>query len=117
MNPAQIMTRLSEIEDDLAQRQNDYERATGEQSRLKRDWNLRFARALVAQPKTLTVDERKAQALLALAASDDGIYEEYSAAEAQADALRSVMDVLKTRASIGQSLLKSLTREFSVRAA
>jgi hypothetical protein len=107
------MGRLQDIERDLADRQNDWERAAGQQIRLKRDWELRFARAFVSQPSNLTVQERKANALIALAASEDSLYEDYIAAEGQAEGLKAVVNVLQTRATIGQSLLRSMTREFA----
>lgn len=102
----QIQRRLEEIEQDLAIRQADFEVAANEKHRLVRDFELRHARAYLAAAGA-TATEKKARALEALAASDDGIYEKLMDAEGRYEGLKAAIRTLETRASIGQSLLRS----------
>jgi hypothetical protein len=69
-----------------------------------------MARAL-AVAKGSSADERKAKALLEVAAAEDEVYSEYTEAEARDAACRAAYNVLDKRASIGQSLLKAHTQE------
>jgi hypothetical protein len=108
-NPAVAIGRLADIENDLAQRQNEYERAAEDVARAKRDYDLRLARALVvAEGSNAAV--REANALIAVAAADDGIYTRLTDAEARYAALKVVVSTLSERASIGQSILKAQSR-------
>ncbi len=106
----QILARLEEIERDLGERQGPYEAAAAAKHRLVRDYELRLARAfMVADGGTAT--ERKQAALLALAASEDGLYARMTEAEGEYEGLRAAIRVLEQRAMIGMSLLKAHTRE------
>ncbi len=110
ISPAAIQQRLEDIEADLAHRQNDYAKAAEDKHRVIRDYELRHARAFMAANGD-TVNERKAQALIALAASDDGIYEAMKTAEGSYEGLRAAVKVLEQRAMIGMSLLRANSRE------
>lgn len=100
-DPAAVMARLEAIEEDLAQRQNEYEEAALDWFRAKRDRErdraVEFMRALG------TVAERQATADKATA--DKGKEE-----EARYEACKAVVRVLETRASIGQSILRAQGR-------
>jgi hypothetical protein len=106
--PHTVVGRLEEIERDLAERMNDYEQAADDRARKIRDWEKRLA----IHQKTANganAEVRKATALVA-AIEQDGLYEELSDAEARYDALRVVVRVLETRATIGMSILRSQGR-------
>jgi hypothetical protein len=108
MNPAAVMERLAAIDQDLAERSNEFESAAGERARLVRDWDHRLA---VAR-KTATgndADARKAAALVMAIAQDD-LYERLSEAESVFEASRAATRLLEVRASIGQSILRGLGR-------
>ena len=105
-----VLTRLEAIERDLAERQLGYERAAEDLHRTKRDYELRLATV----KQTVDADTetaKKDRAIIAIAASDDGLYGRMRDAEARYESLRAAVSVLEKRASIGQSLLRSLTRE------
>lgn len=100
--PGAVLRRLEEIEADLADRQNDFETAAMEWFKAKRDKEQ--ARATEFLKATGTVAERNATADQVTASMG-------AKAEAQYEALKAVTRVLETRASIGQSILRSQTRE------
>jgi hypothetical protein len=102
------MGRLTEIENDLAVRQGDYERAATDRARLTRDWERRLA-ICGTRSKGSSADVRKSAALV-MAIEQDDLYERLSDAEARFDALRVVMKVLETRATIGMSILRAQGR-------
>lgn len=110
MNPAAVMTRLQEIDDDLAERQPGFEKASGDLARLKRDIDYRMAKCLVVAQGS-SEKTREANALIALVAANPELWEQYKDAEAQHGALRAAINTLQARASIGQSLLRSLSQE------
>jgi len=96
--PQQIMERLEQIEQDLADRQLELEEAALAWFRKKRDrerdWAVAFASAEGTDAK------RKAHAIREschVGAEEEGRWE----------GLRAVVRVLETRATIGQSLLRS----------
>jgi ectoine hydroxylase-related dioxygenase (phytanoyl-CoA dioxygenase family) len=95
------MARLAEIENDLAVRQNALESAGMAWFKAKRDREK--ARATAFLRAAGTVAERSARAEEETAV--DGMNE-----EAEWEALRAVVRVLETRASIGQSLLRAQGR-------
>lgn len=106
--PGQVMVRLAAIENDLAERQNDYEQAADDRARLVRDWDKRLA----IHQKTAhgaNSETRKATALVAAIEQDD-LYERLTDAEARFDALKVVIGVMDKRAMIGQSILKAQGR-------
>jgi hypothetical protein len=98
---AAVLERLEAIEHDLANRQNALESAAMNWYRAKRDKEK--ARAIAFLGATGTVAERSAIAdsLTALDGRDE---------EAEYEALKAVVRVLETRASIGQSILRSQGR-------
>jgi hypothetical protein len=100
--PGLVLRRLEEIEHDLATRQNVYEAAALAWFRAKRDKER--ARAIEFMKATGTVAERNAVADRETALM--GVE-----AEAEYEALRAVIRVLETRASVAQSVLKSQGRE------
>jgi hypothetical protein len=105
-----ILERLEAIENDLATRQAGFERAARDVHKLERDYKLREARtALVTKGATMT--EKKWRTIDAIAASGDGLYEALTLAEGDYEGYKAAIDVLKTRASIGQSLLRQASQE------
>jgi hypothetical protein len=107
-NPGAVMARLAAIESDLATRQLEYETAAGDRARLIRDWEKRIA-ICTRTAKGSDANARKADALVTAVERDD-LYDRLTDAEARFDALRSVVKVLETRATIGQSILRSQGR-------
>jgi hypothetical protein len=99
--PSAVMARLAEIENDLAARQNTLESAGMAWFKAKRDREK--ARAVAFLAAQGTVAERSAIADQKTAV--DGKNE-----EAEWEALKAVVRVLETRASIGQSLLRAQGR-------
>lgn len=99
--PSPVIARLTAIENDLALRENVLEAAAMAWFRAKRDKEHR--RAVAFMGASGTVAERNAAADIEtsmLGASE----------EAEWEALKAVVRVLETRASIGQSILKSQGR-------
>ena len=108
--PQTVQGRLEQIEQDLAERQNDYEKAAKDRARYIRDWEKRL---LIAQ-KTAhgpNAEVRKATAFVAAIEVDDGeLYQNLTDAESEYDAIRVAVKVMEDRATIGQSILKSQGR-------
>lgn len=100
-DPQAVIARLDAIEHDLAVRQNALEAAALAWFRAKRDRERQRALAFISA--TGTVAERNA-----IADRDTAMLG--APEEAEYEALRAVVRVLDTRASIGQSLLKSQGR-------
>ena len=100
-DPAQVMLRLTSIENDLALRQNALEDAGLKWFRAKRD--KEHDRAVAFLKAEGTVAERNAAAEVETAL--DGL--EY---EAEWESLKATVRVLETRASIGMALLKAQGR-------
>lgn len=101
--PAQIITRLEEIERDCADRQQKGEQSAESFHRAKRDFELAFALKYMQAKGSPTERKQAAQeamerdpAWFALLESE-GAYEGWKAA----------MRTLELRASIGQSLLRA----------
>jgi hypothetical protein len=107
-DPGRLQARLIEIEEDLASRVNEYEAAAGDRARLIREWEKNFAVARV-KAKGTDADARKAAALVAAADAND-VYTRLQEAEGQYEAAKVAVNVLTTRASIGQSILRSQGR-------
>lgn len=102
--PAQILQRLEQIDRDLATRQNDLERTAEEWMRAKRDREKQRAEAfLAAKASGVTVAEAEA-----IADRDTCLIGLES--EARYEALKRVIAVLETRASIGQTLARTNAR-------
>lgn len=106
--PGPVMARLDAIENDLAERQNEYEDAAGAKFRLVRDWEKRLAVAS-ATAKGGDANARK-QAALVMAASQDDLYDRLTTAESDYAAVHAAVRVLETRATIGMAILKSQGR-------
>jgi hypothetical protein len=100
-DPGIVLNRLEQIENDLAVRQNSYEAAALAWFRAKRE--KEHARAVAFMRAEGTVAERQAQADIETARV--GMQE-----EAEYEATKAVMRTLETRASIGQSVLRSQAR-------
>lgn len=99
--PAAVIERLDEIDRDLALRQNLLEAAALTYYRAKRDREHNRAIAFLSSEGTVAERNALADKATALDARD---------AEAEYEALRAVVRVLETRASIGQSILKAQGR-------
>lgn len=100
-HPGAVIARLEEIENDLAIRQGALESAAQSWYRLKRDKEK--ARALAFIDAEGTVAERQAIAdreTALMGKEEEALYE----------ALKAVVRTLETRASIGQSILRSQNR-------
>lgn len=106
----QIIERLEGIEYDLGERQEDFAQAAEDYHRLVRDYELRIARALVASDARTTT-EKKAHALIAVAAASDSPLVALSDAEGRYEGARAAVRVLEQRAMIGMSLAKAHGRE------
>jgi len=100
-HPAGVMERLAEIEDDMAVRQGAYEAAALGWFRAKRDREHARARAFLAAEGSVASRQAEADLETALVGKED---------EAMFEALKAVMRTLETRASIGQSILRSQGR-------
>lgn len=98
LEPFQIIERLEEIEEDLAKRQNVLESAAERWFKAKRDREKKRAIAFLSAQGT--VAER--QAIADRETATDG-----KAEEAEYEAVRAVVRVLETRASIGQTLART----------
>jgi tetrahydromethanopterin S-methyltransferase subunit G len=107
-SPAAVMGRLSEIEDDMATRQVEYEQAAGARARLIRDWERRLAICMRQAPGT-NAEMRKANALIQASELDD-LHDRLTEAEAAFEALRVVMKVLSDRSMIGMAVLRAQGR-------
>lgn len=101
--PHVVMGRLSDIERDLATRQNLYEQAAHHWYSAQREIKRQHATALLSSDAG-SVTEKKAFADLAAIAVDGAEY------EAEYEALKAVIRVLETRASVLQSILRAQGR-------
>ena len=101
LNPQTVIDRLDAIDRDLAARTNALEAAARAWFIAKRDREKARAVAFLRAEGTVAERSARADALTAL----DGKNE-----EAEWEALRAVVRTLETRASIGQSLLRSYGR-------
>lgn len=100
-DPGLVLGRLEAIENDLAERQNSYEDAALAWFRAKREKEHKWAQEFIRAEGS--VAERKARA--DFATSLIGMEE-----EALFEATKAVVRTLETRASIGQSILRSQGR-------
>ena len=107
-HPGAVLGRLAEIENDLAERMNEYETAAGDRARLIRDWERRLAIS-TATAKGGDANARK-QAALVMASAQDDLYDRLRDAEGAYAALHAVVRVLETRATVGMAILKSQGR-------
>lgn len=110
LSAIQIENRLEQIERDLGERQEPYATAAEDMHKLAREYEERHARAFIAAQGD-TATEKKARAVEALAAAEDGIWTRLAEAEGAYEGQRAAVKVLETRATIGMSLLKGAVRE------
>jgi hypothetical protein len=115
LSAGQVMTRLEELDKELQERQNEYEEAAENFYREKREWEKNLAQEFV-KAGGKNQEERRSNALLALERDGDAYYR-FVNAEARYEGQKAGFRVRETRASIGQSLLKSMAREAFPRAA
>jgi hypothetical protein len=101
-NPSAVMERLIAIEEDLAVRQGTLESAALAWYRLKRDREKERAVKFIGAEGTVAERNAIADRETALIGKDE---------EALYESLRAVVRTLETRASIGQSLLRSQWRQ------
>jgi hypothetical protein len=106
--PQQVLERLSEIDEALALRMNDYETAAHEKATLTRDWDKRLA-IHMRLAKGSNEATRKANALTA-AIEQDNLYDRLTEAEGEYEACRVVVRMLENRATLGMAILKSQGR-------
>jgi hypothetical protein len=102
-NPGAVTTRLAEIENDLAIRQNPYEQAAGGWFTAQREIKRAHAIALLGSDEG-TVAEKRAEADIAAATAPG------AELEGEYEALKAVIRVLEIRATIGMSILKAQGR-------
>ena len=101
------MARLAAIESDLAQRQNEFADAAGKRARLVRE--VEYAEAVAYQrAKASGAGPTDAKQAAKAAVGDSQEYRDLTAAEATYDAGKAAVNVLSTRATIGQTLLRTL---------
>jgi hypothetical protein len=100
-HPSAVLERLEAIDQDLAARQNTLEAAARAWFIAKRDKEKARAVAFLSAQGTVAERAAKADELTAL----DGKHE-----EAEWEAVKAVVRVLETRASIGQSILRAQGR-------
>lgn len=103
-DPAAILRTLQEIEQDLADRQNDFAKAAGDRARLERE--VEYEQALAYQKAPGNTTDRREAAKVRVGESQN--YKDLTAAESTYDACKAAIGVMETRVSIGQSLLKSM---------
>lgn len=106
--PHKVMGALSEIADDMARRQVEYEDAARDRARLSRDWDRRLAIHMRKAHGT-NAEMRKANALVAAIEQDD-LYADLTDAESRFEALRVVMKTMADRSTIGMSILRAQGR-------
>jgi hypothetical protein len=99
--PQLVMARLTEIENDLATRQNTLESAATRWFKAKRDKEHARAVAFLGTEGSVAVRQAEADKQTAM----DG-----REAEAEWEAVKAVVRTLETRASIGMSLLRAQGR-------
>lgn len=102
-SPAVVMEQLTRIEHDLANRQNAYENAARDWYVAQREMKRQHAIALLGSSEK-SVTEKKAEADIAAVGCDGSEH------EAEYEALKAVIRVLETRATILMSVLKSQGR-------
>jgi hypothetical protein len=101
--PQAVMTRLAEIDTDLAERQNPYERVAKAFYGAKRDLDLAYARKLLSSTQD-SVTEKKADAEITRLTTEGAEH------EAEFEATRAVLKLLESRSVILMSILKSQGR-------
>jgi hypothetical protein len=104
---AEILERLGNIESELGERSATGDKAAQDYYDTKRDFEVAWAKHYLGTSGT--VEERKQQTIMALWRSDE--YTEHVKAQASYEGWKAATRVLESRASILQSLLKSVTRE------
>lgn len=102
--------RLQAIEQELADKQPDYERYADDAVRMEKQYELRVARGKVVS-KAVTETAKKDQVLVSIAAADDGFYEKYVETLATYAGIKAAVKLGETRAMIGMALLKAQQRE------
>jgi hypothetical protein len=100
-DPGNVLARLEEIENELALRQNLVESAARKWFIGKRDKEHKRAVAFLSAEGTVAERSAIADRETALLGSQE---------EAEYEALRAVVRTLETRASIGQSILRTQNR-------
>lgn len=102
--------RLSEIEQEMSDKQADYEKYAEEAVRLDKRFALRMAQGKLAA-KGATETEKKDKVLVEIASAGDSFYESYVESQALYEGRRALMKTLESRAMIGMALLKAQQRE------
>jgi predicted nucleic acid-binding Zn-ribbon protein len=97
-SPAMLMHRLAAIERDLAERQNELEEAT-------RSWYVQKAEIEYQRAKVLLLSSRSS--ITEKKAESDKAVSLVKTAEGEFEALKRVIEVLKTRASVLQTVLNN----------
>lgn len=104
MNPAEILRRLEEIEIDLAERQNEFADAARRRTGLDRQVEAMIAREYAMASGNTTDRRMTATAVV----GDSQEYLDLLAAESTYNAHKAAVNVLQTRATIGQTLLRTM---------
>ena len=99
--PQAVLERLEAIDADLAEKQNAWEQAAFDHFKAKRDREKAKASAFLTAKGSIAARN----AIAEVETSSDG-----SEAEATYESLKAVIRVLETRATIGQSILRSQGR-------
>jgi hypothetical protein len=102
-SPAVVMRRLSEIERDLAERQNTFERSARGWYDAQREIKRQHAIALLSSDQK-SITEKKAEADIAVSACEGVEY------EAEYESMKAVIRVLETRSMVLMAVLKAQGR-------
>lgn len=106
-DPAAILARLGEIEADLASRQNEFAEAARKKHHLIREVEYEEAKEY-QRAKLEGAGPMDAKQFAKAQVGESQIYKDLTAAEAAYEAGKAAVNVLSTRASIGQTLLRTL---------
>lgn len=112
LSAGQVMSRLEELDKELANLQNSYEEAAESFYKTKREYEKCLAQEFV-KASGANQRERESNALLALE-RDGGIYFQFVASEAAWEAQKAGFRVREARIGIGQSLLRAMRAEGAV---
>ena len=102
-----VQQRLEEIEQTLAERQDEWEAIAAAAAVAKRDFEREEAAAFLKADGPVEVRKRKALESVI----ERGYFETFLTAEAAEAGARRVVKLLELRSTIGMALLKTMTRE------
>lgn len=102
--------RLADIEQEMSDKQPDYEKYAENAVRTDKQFALRMAQGKL-QAKGATETEKKDKVLVEIASAGDDFWTAYVEGQALYEGRRALMKTLESRAMIGMALLKAQQRE------